>query len=77
MDASLFPGITYLDIVIYLSNTPSPYSLEDFKPYKSLESFNYYNNGWVKEVKIKAVKEDIRLISARVSKFSFTLPLDS
>ena len=77
MDTSLFPGITYPDIVIYLSNTPSPYSLEDFKAYKSLESFNYCNNGWVKAVKVKAVKEDIRLVSARVSKFLFTLPLNS
>ena len=44
LDVNIFPGITYPDIVIYLSNTPSPYSLEDFKAYKSLEAFNYHNN---------------------------------
>ena len=46
LDVNIFPGITYPDIVIYLSNTPSPYSLEDFK----------------------AVKEDVRIVSARVRK---------
>ena len=66
LDVNIFPGITYPDIVIYLSNTPSPYSLEDFKAYKSLEAFNYYNNGWVKDVKMKAVQEDVRIVSARV-----------
>ena len=68
LDVNIFPGITYPDIVIHLSNTPSPYSLEDFKAYKSLEAFNYYNNGWVKDVKMKAVKEDVRIVSARVRK---------
>ena len=68
LDVSIFPGITYPDILIYLSNTPSPHSLEDFKAYKSLEAFNYYNNGWVKDLKMKAVKEDVRIVSARVRK---------
>eukprot|EP00794_Sanderia_malayensis_P013402 gene13402-14777_t len=39
-DWSFLPKITYPDIVNYLLFTPSPYTSEDLKSYKSLEAYN-------------------------------------
>ena len=45
-----FPRITYPDIVNYLLFAPSPYSRDDLKNFKSLESYNHFVCGWVREV---------------------------
>ena len=65
-DLSLYPAITYTDLVFYLSNTSSPYTLEDFKAYKSLEAFNQFLSGWVKEIRFMEIGGN-RVVSARVS----------
>ena len=65
-DLSLYPAITYPDLVFFLSNTPSPYTLEDFKAYKSLEAFNQFLSEWVKEIRVMEIGDN-RVVSARVS----------
>ena len=65
-DLSLYSAKTYPDLVIYLSNTPSPYTLVDFKAYKSLEAFNRFLSGWVREIRVMEIGDN-RLVPARVS----------
>ncbi|WAR23894.1 ING2-like protein, partial [Mya arenaria] len=54
-DKSLLPTISYPDIVNYLIFTPSPYSKDDLKAYKSLNCYVQAQCGWVSEVKAAVV----------------------
>lgn len=45
----LLPKAAYQDIVNYLVFSPSPYTREDLKIYKSLKSYNQFLSGWVQE----------------------------
>ncbi|XP_060078126.1 uncharacterized protein LOC132557634 [Ylistrum balloti] len=49
-DPDGLPDVTYPDIVNYLVHTQSAYTLQDLKAYKSLESYNQFFCGWVKDV---------------------------
>ena len=60
-DLSLYP-----DLVIHLSNTPSPYTSEDFQAYKRLEAFNQFLSGWVNKIRVMETGDN-RAVSARVS----------
>ncbi|KAL3880359.1 hypothetical protein ACJMK2_032603 [Sinanodonta woodiana] len=44
------PDVTFGDIIMYLVNGTSAYTLEQFKSYKSLEAYNYVVSGWVDHV---------------------------
>ena len=73
-----FPSIFYPDIVDYLVFSPSPFSLDDMKAYKSLEAYNQVIKGWVRGVKVmttsglKVVKgKVIRLISLNLLVYVF------
>ena len=44
------PSIKYPDIVNYLVNAQSPYTMAELKAYKSLEAYNLFVCGWVKDV---------------------------
>ncbi|KAK7901165.1 hypothetical protein WMY93_017934 [Mugilogobius chulae] len=50
-DVDLLPAVTYPDIVNYLVHDTSAYTLESLKAFKSLEAYNYFVSGWVKEMK--------------------------
>ncbi|KAK3107020.1 hypothetical protein FSP39_005317 [Pinctada imbricata] len=54
-EAEKFPEIAYPDIVNYLVYTQSAYTLDDLKVYKSLESYNQFVCGWVKDVLVKEI----------------------
>nr|XP_054755271.1 uncharacterized protein LOC129261235 [Lytechinus pictus] len=49
-DPDIFPAISYADIVNFVLFSPSPYTLEDMRSYKSLEAYNQFVNGWVRDV---------------------------
>ncbi|KAL3884716.1 hypothetical protein ACJMK2_024828 [Sinanodonta woodiana] len=57
------PDVTFGDIIMYLVNGTSAYTLEQFKSYKSLEAYNYVVSGWVDHV-IKYKPEGCTVLSA-------------
>ena len=64
-DFERLPNLTYPDIVNNLIFTPSPYTAEDLKAYKSLEAYNQFTNGWVSNVLVKEFNSTI-LVKAKV-----------
>ena len=60
------PCISYPDIVNYLVNTQSAYTLSELKAYKSLEAYNYFISGWVKDIKT-IILNGHHLVSSMVS----------
>ena len=61
-----FPKVTYPDIVNFFLFAPSPLKKEQLKVYKSLESYNHFVSGWVKDVGVKLFKNNM-LLHGRVS----------
>ena len=59
-------GCAYPDIVNYLLFTPSAYTSEDMKSYKSLQAYNQVVEGWVRNVmtmetiNLRVVKGQVR-----------------
>ena len=66
-DFNDLPAIEFPDISNYLVIHTSFYTGKQMKAFKSLEAYNYFVCGWVHDVGIKIVKDENRLIFARVS----------
>ncbi len=64
------PNVEFPDISNYLVVQTSFYSKQQMKAYKSLEAYNFFVCGWVHDLKIKVLKEENRLIIARVSLYT-------
>lgn len=60
------PDIAYPDIVNYVVFSPSPYTAEDLKSYKSLEAYNQMVCGWVREMQYQVIN-DRCVVNAKVS----------
>ena len=65
-----YPGVSYPDIVAYLLLTKSAYTNEELKNYKSLEAYNQFVCGWVRDISLKKSANENILVHARVSHFS-------
>lgn len=69
-NVDLWPSITYVNLGMYLLVTPSPYSGEDLKNYKSLDCYKNFLSGWVREVLVRSVMDDQgvekRVVTAKV-----------
>ena len=67
-DFETFPSICYPDIVNYLLFAPSPLTKEELKNYRSLESYNHFVCGWVRDVAVYSTPSmDNVIITGRVS----------
>lgn len=64
-DISELPNTSYPDIVNYLVFSPSPYTADDMKAYKSLEAYNQVLEGWVRDVKCLNVS-NLKLVRGKV-----------
>ena len=54
-DVDLWPAIAPVHACMYLITTPSPYTKEDLLNYKSLDSYQNFTRGRVREVKVKLI----------------------
>ena len=65
-DIDLWPAITHVHVCMYLILTPSPYSDKDMLNYKSLDSYQSFVKGWVRQVLVMVVGEK-RIMIGKVS----------
>ena len=64
-DVDLWPEITYVDVGMYLLFAPSPYTREELRNYKSMQSYQRFIAGWVREILVKDVA-DKRVVISKV-----------
>ena len=57
-DVTLMQDISWPDVYNYLINTPNTFSKESLKAYKSLEAYNFYENGHVQDIFFHSIKEE-------------------
>ena len=68
-DVELWPAVTHIHACMYLILTPSPYSETDLLNFKSLDCYQNFVNGWVRQVVVKSV-DDKRIMIGKVSSTS-------
>ena len=69
-DLKDLPEITEVDISNYLVTQTSFFTRKQFKNHKSMEAHNFFTSGWVHELGVKVLRDNLRLIFARVSTFA-------
>ena len=69
-DLNDLPEITEVDISNYLVTQTSFFTRKQFKNHKSMEAHNFFTSGWVHELGVKVLRDNLRLIFARVSTFA-------
>ena len=73
-DVDCWPDVTYINVGMYLLFAASPYTQEQLMNYKSVDCYQNFANGWVREVLCKKFGEN-RLLIAKVSFHNFLLKI--
>ena len=71
-DVDCWPDVTYINVGMYLLFAASPYTQEQLMSYKSLDCYQNFANGWVREVLCKNFGEN-RLLIAKVRFYYYFL----
>ena len=61
-DIDKWPSTTYIYVGMYLAFSPSPYTGDDLLNYKSLECYQRFVAGWVRDVLVMLVPVDDRMV---------------
>ena len=64
-DVDSWPDVTYIHVGMYLLFSSSPYTKDQLMNYKSLDCYQNFANGWVREVFSKKFGDN-RLVIAKV-----------
>ena len=68
--APFIPHLEIGDIMVYLVEHASPYTVQTMKAYKGMESYKYFRAGWVNDAKVWHLKsKKMAVVIARVSEF--------
>ena len=66
-EVEALPKITHLDIINCLVFSPSRFTMEDMKDCKSLEAYDMFFRGWVRDLGVIQAKEDTCVLRALVN----------
>ena len=64
-DATTWPPVEHVDVINYLIFTPSAYTSDQLKKYKSLDAYKFFQDGWIKKILHKKC-DDLHLLLAKV-----------
>jgi len=66
-DLKKWPAIEYGHIFCYYIERPGVYSRQQLMQWKSLEAFNYFQSGHVREILLWKISTDLCVVMARVN----------
>ena len=65
-DVTKWSHVGFLDVINYLVFSPSSYTSEQLKKYKSLDAYKYFQDGWIRQILHKKIN-GVHLIRAKVN----------
>ena len=68
-----WPNVFYPDVYNYLISTPSEYTHEMLKAYKSMDGYNFFMNGWINNILVTMIDGTNKYIYTATVKHSQTL----
>lgn len=74
-EVDLWPTISHIDIGMYLLLTPSPYSGNELRNYKSMDCYRNFLAGWVRDIHVMSVTVESTDTRVVISKVTFKLVL--